>query len=52
MKLIPEDLSNVASDGMLGRRHPETARKDRGTVRLTTMGDSIRTTIHKSASIE
>lgn len=24
MKLIPENLSNVASEGKLGRRHPDT----------------------------
>lgn len=27
IKLIPEDLSNVASEGKLGRRHPDSARK-------------------------
>lgn len=29
IKLIPEDLSNVASEGKLGRRHPDSARKGR-----------------------
>lgn len=30
MKLIPEDLSNVASEGKLGKRHPDSISKTNG----------------------
>ena len=37
MKLIPENLSNVASEGKLGRRHPDAKSSGRKQHKLDTL---------------
>lgn len=50
-KLIPEDGSNMASEGRLGRRHPNSGKKDNISQRVNVRAIDESFEISKSAKI-